>query len=657
MSKRFAVALVVLFVGLTMIYFRHAMFASLDMWMMRYQGSDLYIYYLGAYERLGMLKDGFLPLGDYWIPRGGGFPSTPQELLVAPTHLLLMAIYAITNSFTLTLRILYPLTYLATLFTAYWYGTVILRGKISASVVRYASIVLAVTYGFCIFGTNTLEQPPFIGSMPLILLTLIFLEKTIRKSKPLYIILTAALLLAVYLNHLYMAYFLTVFIGFRLLFAWRREVLRSAIIGGTLFLLLGAPHFIQQMSSLPSEGVRAILQTQTAALSILPALFFFKSDPMRFLSEASLAYLGLITLALALIPMVLHRTFEWKRTYIFYLVVTLIFLLFAVGQYGPINLALLVQTYLPLSFFLRAPGRAMVMGSLALSVCAALGFVALLDYIKPRYKSLAVIVVVLAIFADLTIGHEPPVMATPIPQNEAYEFLSEQPGDFRVIEMPSVYPQMALSNIYTDHDVLSTYVWAFGYFEPLHAFAAQYNNYLSLTATERETAFYGVKYVIVNTNADYYTRLSPAIKYYNSPQLDQVEPVVAYISSSKDSKLIYDKDGYAIYENLLYQGTVFPCESYEWTDPNTLTIDTNNDSPQRLFISQSHADGWVAKVNGVRTPITEVNSIQSIAVPAGRNHIVVHYQNYEKWFVTAGLSWAGALAFGLWVCLRRRVHI
>ena len=657
MSKRFALALTLLFVGLTVIYFRDSIFSPLDTWIMRYQGSDLYIYYLGAYERLGMLKDGFLPVGDYWIPRGGGYAATTQELLIAPTHLLLMATYAITNNFTMALRILYPLTYLATLFTAYWYGTTILKDKASSSIVKYASIVLAVSYGFCVFGSNTIEQPPFIGSMPFILLTLIFLEKTIKESKPLYIILTTVFLLTVCLNHLYMAYFLTAFIGFRILFVWRKEVLRSAIIGGILLVLLAAPFFIPQIAHIPSEGIQSNLQAQTGALAVLPGLFFFKSDPMSFASEASIAYMGLVTLALALLPLVIHKVFMWRRTYVFYLLAAIIFALFAVGQYGPINLALMVQKYLPLSFFLRVPGRAMVIGSLALSACATFGFVALISRIKPKYIALTTMVIVLALFADLSIGYEPPTMATPISQNEAYEFLRERPGDFRVIEIPSIYPQMALADIYTDHDVLSTFSWAFGYFEPLHSFAAQYNNYLNLTATEQETSFYGVKYVIVNTDADYYTNLRTAIQYQAGATLKKIEPVADYISSSKDSKLVYNSNGYAIYENLLYQGTVFPCESYKWKDPNTLIIDTNSNSPQQLFISQSYAEGWVAKVNGVRTPINEVNSIQSIDVPAGLNHVVVHYQNYQKWFVIAALSWSAALAFGLWICLRRRVHV
>lgn len=646
MSKRFAIGLTALFVGLTIVYFRQALLAPIDTWMIRYQGSDLYVYCIGAYERLGMLKNGFLPIGDYWVPRGGGYPATLQELFITPAYLLLLGTYAITNSFALSLKILYPLFYLATLFAAYWYGTTILKGKTSSTAsIRGGSIILAVTYAFCLFGVNTLEQVVFISVPSLILFTLIFLEKTIKTGRLIHIVLTTTFLLSVYLTHLYPAYFLTVFIGLRLLLAWRKEVLRSALKGGMLFLLVAAPIFTPQLLNLPSQGIRDLLASQAAILALLPGLFFSKSDPMSLVSEASVAYLGLSTIVLALIPTVaISLRTQWRRIYIFYLLTAVAFIIFAIGQYSPINFALLIQKYLPLSFFLRAPSRAMVIGCLALSVCAALGFTILINYIKPKYKTLATTAIVLVIFADLTIGYEPPAIPIPIPQNDAYEFLREQPGDFRIVEVPSIYPQMALSDIYTDHDVLSTYSWAFGYFDPLYAFANQYNKYLDLTATESEAAFYGIKYVLVNTDPNYYIRLQPAIEYCNSPRLEQVLPVADYLDTSKDYRLIYDKEGYAIYENLLYQGTVFPCISYNWIDPNTLTIvPIVSDEAQTIFVSQSYTEGWVAIVNGVQTPIHEIDSIQSINIPSGDSRVVMHYERYESSLLNFSAFYLAAL--------------
>ncbi len=430
---------------------------------------------------------------------------------------------------------------------------------------------------------------------------------------------------------MYPAYFLTIFIGLRLLFAWKRKALQSALKGGIIFLLITVPFLLPQIPGLPSQEVKDVLATQTAALALLPGLFFFKSSPMIFLSEASVAYIGLATVILALIPtIVISSITSWRRSYIFYLLTALAFIIFAIGQYSPINFALLVQKYLPLSFFLRAPGRAMIIGSLALSVCATIGFTVLIDYIKPKYKTLITIAIVLVVFLDLTVGYEPPAMSPPLQQNEAYKFLRDQPGDFRIVEVPSIYPQMALSNMYTDHDVLSTYAWAFGYFDPLYVFANQYNNYLNLTVAEAEATLYGIKYVLVNIDPDYYTTLAPAIKYYNSPTLDQVMPVKDYLNSSEDYRLVYDKEDYSIYENLFYRGTVFPASSYTWKDPNTLIIETSNSKPEQIFISQSYTEGWIAEVNGIQTPIHEVDSIQSINIPAGDNRIVLHYERYES---------------------------
>jgi len=630
MSKKALTALAVLFIGLTIIHFRYAIFAPLETWMIRYQGSDLYIYCLGAYERLGMLREGFLPLGDYWVPRGGGYPATPQELLLAPAHMLLLIAYAITNSFVLSLKILYPLFYLATLTTAYWYGNTIFKRILPTSKRMYASIVLAVSYTFCMWGVSSTEQMVFVSVPPLILLTLIFLEKTIQDSKPLHLVLTSTLLLSVYLTHLYPAYFLTVFIGARLLFAWKRDVLQSSLKAGILFLLLEMPFFLLLLLGVPNQEVKDVLLTQTAALAILPGLFLFRSDPIAFLSEASVAYLGLTVIILAIIPMIRNHRPKWRNTYIFYLLTATACIIFAIGQYSPINFAALIQEYLPLSFFLRAPGRIMVIGCLSLSVCAALGLTVLLKHIRLGRRTLTTLLIVLVIFADLTIGYAVPSMPTPIPQNEAYKFFREQPGDYRIVEVPSIYPQMALSNIYTDHDTLSTYCWSVGYFNPLYAFADQYNKCLNLTASEQEVAFYGIKYILVNTDLSYYTRLDYAIKYYNSPRIEQVKPVKDYLDSSKDYKLVYSKEGYHIYENLFYQGTVFPCKSYDWRNPNTLEIRTSNDKAHTIYISQSYTEGWIAKVNGAQIPIQEVNSIQSIKVPAGTDYVIVHYERYES---------------------------
>ncbi|GAG92973.1 unnamed protein product, partial [marine sediment metagenome] len=190
----------------------------------------------------------------------------------------------------------------------------------------------------------------------------------------------------------------------------------------------------------------------------------------------------------------------------------MLFAVYAVGRFGPINLALFIHSLIPQIFYARVPYRALIIGYLTLAACAAIGFSRILDQVKKHsYRALITGVAILIIFCDLTIGFEPPTRPMPLPNNEAYEFITEQPGDYRVMEFPSIRTQITMTSIYTEHDTISWLRWAYNFFEPLYALTDLFPGMVNQEVSASQLAFYGVKYLIINTSPSYYKEMEPAL--------------------------------------------------------------------------------------------------------------------------------------------------
>ncbi len=64
--------------------------------------------------------------------------------------------------------------------------------------------------------------------------------------------------------------------------------------------------------------------------------------------------------------------------------------------------------------------------------------------------------------------------------------------------------------------------------------------------------------------------------------------------------------------------------SYE---PNRLVIETNNDKPAVLVVSERHYPGWVATLDGAKTPIHQTDFLlRGVVVPAGKHTIEMSYR-------------------------------
>jgi hypothetical protein len=498
-SKKHKVTFLALlfFLLLNIIYFRYVIFSSADAFITRHIATDIYGHFAHVVERLELLKKGILPIGDYWVPRGGGFPAATNDQLLIPQEFIMMLLYAVIGDLILSQKLTYFIFYFLSLIFSYWYGLILLKRK-------DASIFLAVAYTFSMYGVNQLEHVDLIGVPFLIILALIFLEKSFNTKKPRYALLASFSTFLIFLTNLYALAFTGFFIFFRLIFQLLLEnalrdrimTLRIFLIFGLLTLFLCMPHIISHSYCTPSkEYIESFRNQLIYQFSASPHLYFLRNAPfIPYKTEIYFMYLGLIPIVFSLLPIILgfNRFPDLKRLYLFHMFITIFFMVYSIGSYSPVNLALLIHDYVPLLSFIRVPGRSLMIGYLSIYICASIGYIHISDLLKQKisnpkkvsYKRIIPIILlsvtVLATFCDLTVGFEPAVMPMVLKDDEAFHYIKSQPDNFRIIEIPSVHDQQAMTYIYTGHDTLNPVLWAFGFFKPLHRFKDLYLDYIRL---------------------------------------------------------------------------------------------------------------------------------------------------------------------------------
>jgi len=496
-----------LFIILTLLYFKYVLTSPPNSLVTRHLATDLYGHFAHVHERLLWLTKGFLPIGDYWVPRGGGFPAATNDQLIIPQEFTLMIIYAATGSLTLSLKIALMMFYLLSLIFSYWYGITVFKRK-------DASIILAISYTFSLYGANQLEHLELIGLPFLVLMTLTFFERALLRKSVIDLVLTAVSLFLVLLSNLYGLFFLLLFIGCRFVFQLILEesyqdklvIIEYLLFLLAIFLLLSIPYILPQLQNRPTDFMLEVLRNDIFRFSRPPYLYFLRDTHFTpYATEIYFMYLGLATTLLAILPLIVGSAYDFRKMYIFHMVMLLFFIFYSIGQYAPVNIALLIHDYIPFASFISVPGRSLLIGYLDLSVCAGVGYISLTDLVT-RYtkinqasssmtlrhfferrtltsqskKRVIFVLLIFIIFSDLTIGFEPRTMPMILNDNEAYKFIREQPGDFRIIEIPSMHDQQAMTYIYTGHDTLNFVLWGFGFFKPLYRFAELYSNYLEL---------------------------------------------------------------------------------------------------------------------------------------------------------------------------------
>lgn len=637
MLKKYSILLILLlFAALTIIYFRNAIFASSSTFITTHLDTDLYAYFLRTWSQFGWLRNGFMPIGNYWVSYGGGFPATPVDQIVLPSNLLMVGLYAITHNLLTALRIFDPLIYFCTLVATYWYGTVLFKSR------KLLSIVLAVAYTFSMYMVGEIEHWDLLSAPIFIALTLSFFELMLQNGKNKYIVLTGLFAFLAFLTDPYVVVFLAGFMALRLVWELiynkeRQRIVIDTAKAAIITIIASLPFLVVQLTQVPSQAVKIYDQYVLRAYTQIPGAYFVRGTTNSFTPEI-LPYLGLTVMVLALIPIMFNKT---RKEYIFYLVATIFALLYAAGRYSPINFAAIIQSVL---FFMRVPARSSMIGSLTLAICAVIGLGILIDKAKQnRLKYVIVGVAVVAIFCDLAIGYEPPTPQMALSDNAAYEWVMQQQGDFRVLEIPTIRLQSSMTSIYTGHDTLWWSELGYGYYEPLLSPATLYYKFEDETATAEQATEYAVKYIILDTVPSYYATLSVEIARANEDatanhetlaSLEQTESVSTWLSKNADYKLVYNQNGWIIYQNLQYRGLVYGdgVIGYTSPNPNEIKIDVNSNSPTIAYISQSFDKNWKASI-GV---LSENASEQMLSLPKGVYTVTVKYTSYEKsllWFL------------------------
>ncbi|MDH5364822.1 MAG: hypothetical protein OEW82_06645, partial [Dehalococcoidia bacterium] len=306
----------------------------------------------------------------------------------------------------------------------------------------------------------------------------------------------------------------------------RLKVAKYFLLFIAIFSLFVTPFILPQLGNTQLEAMSEERGAQISRYSRPFYLYFLRDASFTpYTTEIYFMYLGVSVFFLAVLPIIFNYKGSLRKTYIFHLLVAVFFFFYSVGQYSPLNIASIIHDYIPIASFIRVPGRALIIGYLSFSICAGVGYIVLSDLISSHLKAkshestrrniggtmiphwlrvhtntlgsqkklLAVLLLVVTIiFVDLTVGFEPRTMPMVLNDNNAYDFISQQPDNFRIVEIPSVHDQQAMTYIYTGHDTLNPTIWAFEFFRPLYTFSGIYDDYLALGEAPYSPTFNGL---------------------------------------------------------------------------------------------------------------------------------------------------------------------
>jgi hypothetical protein len=208
------------------------------------------------------------------------------------------------------------------------------------------------------------------------------------------------------------------------------------------------------------------------------------------------AYLGYSLIIMSVIPAVNYKA--WKSSgikrliidyWFYYLLIFLFFFLYASDL--PIDFTYLLYSYVPFISSVRAVNVTNLILCWAIAVCAAIGYLTLSDRLKTSKHFLKGILffaaILMLIFYDLTVGFEPFTMPVAFKDNNAYALIKKQSGAFRVIEIPSVKSQQAMTYVYTGRDTLNfqTSSYGFGFYNFLNDFSDLWWQLLTIKDSEQ----------------------------------------------------------------------------------------------------------------------------------------------------------------------------
>lgn len=245
---------------------------------------------------------------------------------------------------------------------------------------------------------------------------------------------------------------------------------------------------------------------------------FFGKYVLQFLENHKLtgymgeriAYLGYLPLLLAFFALWKKR--DWKV--LFFTFLALLAFLSTLGPYARVfNFEILLPSYFLHKFapFVRSVGRFSIFLQLSLAVLAGIGLKYILERIRGRRKRILLVFGVILIIS-IEFINVPPFKTVDLREiPEVYEWLSEEKGDFIVLEFPMVnvygysigtyqyYQRIHQKKLF--NDIMGTGIkipQRYSGFWEILKMPSSINEYELLSALRH----FGVTYIIVHTNLD-----------------------------------------------------------------------------------------------------------------------------------------------------------
>ena len=635
------------------VYLRNVLFSPLNAIPSRHLASDLWgdIYF--AYEKLTVMRGGFIPLVGWWVPRGGGYPSVLVDTLLSPSQSALIALYAVLGNWFLALKVLIVMCWVLLAFTSYLYGRKVFDGW-------DRGLIFAVAFTFTAFMGSQLEHLNILFTVWVIPLALIAWENLAVKGGKKWFLLSVVTVFYVFLSDWYSLMFLMFFLAVRMVYLrfTLKATLKTPFLAFISVFMLALPIFLNDGAAI---CYRARPLWEAMMYTSDPNFLWLRFKLPPWTGEFTYLYMGLSVSFLAWIaPPIPDRKFSREAS--FMMLVALLALLYGSCHYAPFNFHALVTKFFPFTSFIRVPTRAFFWLYFAFAFCSVIGYRILREYFaKPKkLKKFLPFIVATIIFLDLTVGFEPSTVQPPINSCEAYNWIANQEGFFRIVEIPSAHDWNCLVSLHAKHETLNHVVWMYQMFPPTVGFAKLYwdfvapeiytllyGNYTELQPVNtsnlaEESAMLGVKYVLIRFDKDFHEKyFNGEERLFGFPPWERTVQITENLKKSGDWRLVYRDKDFLIFENLRFKGYAYIVKGegkilgVEKPNPNTVNLVVETSKGCTVALCENWFPTW--RSNNAMFKVTRHSQFLAVEIPRGGLYAVklqyVQPSNiyFERW--------------------------
>lgn len=402
------------------------------------------------------LRENVIPLTVYWNYKISlGVPATPFVWAFTFAGIPYFIIFLLTENAFIALKIFVVLSYFLSATTMYFYAR-----RLYAH--RAFSLISAVVYAYASYRINeiTLGHWTMMWGAVIFPIFLFSFEGWLRKPSVKTDLTVAVSLAMLLLSDAHYVLWASIFLIFRLiifyllslkrnsktirdLFRYIPHLALSALLSLLILLPLYLPFLVLHPFARAYEQIKLYSATPESFLTrdwMTFSISVLKAFPARIL------YIGFVVLALSFLQIIIIRwdiNYRKKTLYgtIFFIILLLFAMLFALGDYSPIPIYRVLFDYFPIVRSFRVPYRIMALIVLSLAVLSGYAVMFIYDAVKrAKGKSLAyllLLIIIVAIIFDFNYGFT--VSTIKIPSNRIHNSIAQEEGEFRILEIPSLW--------------------------------------------------------------------------------------------------------------------------------------------------------------------------------------------------------------------------